>query len=70
MICLEYIVLVEILIEFWFIFVFVWFVGGICDGDGRKKFSEYLRKKMDDEKVIFNKIYVFYREVYYLFNMF
>ena len=44
--------MVETLIEPWFIFALIWSVGATCDGDGRKKFSEYLRKKMDDEKVI------------------
>jgi len=48
----ENIALVETLIEPWFIFALIWSVGATCDGDGRKKFSEYLRKKMDDEKVI------------------
>lgn len=47
----ENIALVETLIEPWFIFALIWSVGGTCDGDGRKKFSEYLRKKMDEEKV-------------------
>lgn len=48
----ENIALVETLIEPWFIFALIWSVGATCDGEGRKKFSEYLRKKMDDEKVI------------------
>ena len=48
----ENIALVETLIEPWFIFALIWSVGATCDGDGRKKFSEYMRKKMDDEKVI------------------
>ena len=47
----ENIALVETLIEPWFIFALIWSVGATCDGDGRKKFSEYLRKKMEDEKV-------------------
>lgn len=65
----EHIALAETLIEPWFIFALVWSVGGTCDGDGRKKFSEYLRKKMDDEKVISNKIYVLHREAHHLFSM-
>lgn len=47
----ENIALVETLIEPWFIFALIWSVGGTCDGHGRKKFNEYLRKKMDEEKV-------------------
>ena len=41
------------LIEPWFIFALVWSVGGSCDGDSRKKFSEYVRKKMKEENVCF-----------------
>ena len=47
----ENITLVETLIEPWFIFALIWSVGGTCDGDGRKKFSEYLRKKMEEVEV-------------------
>lgn len=51
----ENIALLETLIEPWFIFALIWSVGGTCDGDGRKKFSEYLRKKMDEEKVSYTE---------------
>ncbi|XP_065685160.1 dynein axonemal heavy chain 1 isoform X1 [Hydra vulgaris] len=39
------------LIEPWFIFSLIWSVGASCDGNGRKMFSAYLRKKMEDEKI-------------------
>ena len=40
------------LIEPWFMFSLVWTVGGTVDADGRKKFSEWLHKKMKKEEVI------------------
>lgn len=39
------------LIEPWFIFSLVWSFGATCDSDGRIKFSTWLRKKMEEEKV-------------------
>ncbi|XP_071943674.1 dynein axonemal heavy chain 1-like isoform X2 [Antedon mediterranea] len=42
---------IEELIEPWFIFALVWSVGGTVDGDGRKKFSDYLREKMKKENI-------------------
>lgn len=39
------------LIEPWFLFSLVWSVGATCDGDSREKFDQFLRKKMDEEKV-------------------
>ncbi|XP_005102124.3 dynein heavy chain 1, axonemal [Aplysia californica] len=36
------------LIEPWFIFSLVWSMGGTCDGNGRLKFSKWLRQKMDE----------------------
>eukprot|EP00118_Oscarella_pearsei_P012540 m.93002 g.93002 ORF g.93002 m.93002 type:complete len:4173 (+) comp36767_c0_seq9:102-12620(+) len=39
------------LIEPWFLFALVWAVGGTCDGDGRKKFSDFVRHKMANEKI-------------------
>lgn len=39
------------LIEPWFLFALVWAVGGTCDGDGRKKFSDFIRAKIVNEKL-------------------
>ena len=39
------------LIEPWFVFALIWSVGGSCDGDGRKKFSEFVRTKMKEQNV-------------------
>ncbi|XP_048578532.1 dynein axonemal heavy chain 1-like isoform X2 [Nematostella vectensis] len=47
----EKLALIEQLIEPWFIFSLIWSVGGTTDSDGRKKFSEFLRKKMKEEKI-------------------
>ena len=41
----------EQLIEPWFIFALIWSVGATCDGDGRHKFSQFLRQKMNEENV-------------------
>ena len=37
--------------EPWFLFALIWSVGGTCYGDGRKKFSDFMRKKCEEEKV-------------------
>ncbi|KXJ11002.1 Dynein heavy chain 1, axonemal [Exaiptasia diaphana] len=47
----EKIDMIDKLLEPWFIFSLIWAVGGTSDGDGRKKFSDYLRKKMKEEKI-------------------
>ena len=39
------------LLEPWFIFSLIWSVGATCDGDGRKAFSNFLRKKIEKEEV-------------------
>ncbi|XP_022110107.1 dynein heavy chain 1, axonemal-like isoform X1 [Acanthaster planci] len=39
------------LIEPWFIFSLVWTVGATVDFDGRRKFSTYLREKMQKENI-------------------
>lgn len=44
------------LIEPWFVFALIWSVGGSCDGDSRKKFSEFVRKKMKEQNVGFEKL--------------
>lgn len=38
------------LIEPWFIFALIWSVGGTGDAQSRSAFSNWLRKKMSDEK--------------------
>eukprot|EP00794_Sanderia_malayensis_P012733 gene12733-14038_t len=39
------------LLEPWFIFSLIWSVGGTCDGDGRRAFSDYMREKMTKENI-------------------
>lgn len=39
------------LVEPWFIFSLVWSIGATCNQDGRKKFSNFLREQMKNEKV-------------------
>ncbi|XP_064629143.1 dynein axonemal heavy chain 1-like isoform X2 [Lineus longissimus] len=39
------------LIDAWFIFSLVWTVGATCDNDGRKKFSDFVRKKCKEAKL-------------------
>lgn len=38
-------------LEPWFIFSLIWSVGATCDNDGRKKFSEWLKNRMEQEKL-------------------
>lgn len=35
------------LIEPWFFFSLIWSIGASCDNDGRVKFSDWLRKKIE-----------------------
>lgn len=39
------------LIEPWFFFSLIWSVGATCDLDSRKKFSEWLRSKTDQDNL-------------------
>ncbi|KAK0056678.1 dynein heavy chain 1 axonemal-like isoform X1 [Biomphalaria pfeifferi] len=39
------------LIEPWFIFSLVWSIGATCDNDSRKKFSNWLREKMEEANI-------------------
>lgn len=39
------------LVEPWFLFAIVWGVGGTCDEDSRKKFSEFIREKCKEVQV-------------------
>ena len=39
------------LIEPWFMFAVVWSIGATCDSPSRKKFSDFLREKCQQEKV-------------------
>jgi dynein heavy chain len=39
------------LLEPWFLFSLIWSVGATCDNDGRKKYSEWLREKMQAENL-------------------
>ena len=41
------------LIEPWFFFSLIWSVGATCDLDSRKKFSEWLRSKTDQDNLKF-----------------
>lgn len=42
---------IEKLIEPWYLFSVVWSIGATCDGDSRKKFDVFLRKKISEENV-------------------
>lgn len=39
------------LLEPWFIFSLIWSVGATIDNDGRKKYSDWLREKMQTENL-------------------
>lgn len=39
------------LVEPWFIFSLIWSVGATIDNDGRKKYSDWLREKMQTENL-------------------
>jgi len=39
------------LLEPWFIFSLIWSVGATCDGDGRRLFSNFLRRKIESENI-------------------
>jgi dynein heavy chain len=47
----EHIELIPQLIEPWFFFSLVWSVGGTCDGESRKKFSDFIRDIMKQKQV-------------------